>query len=79
VSAIPSSTWENVMSHPDQSYLLARSEQERARASQASDEIVRAIHLKLAHEYAMRAHGSEVATREDNEVLGLTAGRLRLL
>jgi hypothetical protein len=67
------------MSHPDQEYLLARAEQERAHAAQASDETVRAIHLKLAHEYAMRAHGSEVAARADNEVIGLTPSGLRLI
>jgi hypothetical protein len=67
------------MSHPDQDYLLARAEQERAQASQATDEIVRAIHLKLAHEYAMRAHGSDVAARADHEVLGLASGGLRLI
>jgi hypothetical protein len=67
------------MSHPDQDYLLARAEQERAHASKASDEIVRAIHLKLAHEYAMRAHSSEVAARADNEVMGLTSSVLRLI
>ena len=67
------------MSHPDQEYLLARAEEERAHASQASDEIVRAIHLKLAHEYSMRAHGSEVAARADHEVIGLTSSGLRLI
>jgi hypothetical protein len=41
------------MTNPDQEDLLARAEQERARATQASDELLRAIHLKLAHEYAM--------------------------
>ena len=59
------------MSQSDQEYLLARAEQERARASQASDEIVRAIHLKLAHEYATRAHAG-VSAKADTEVIGLT-------
>jgi hypothetical protein len=67
------------MTNPDQEDLLARAEQERARATQASDELVRAIHLKLAHGYAMRAHGIEVAARADNEVIGLTPSGLRLI
>jgi hypothetical protein len=67
------------MSHPDQDYLLARAEQERSRAAQSSDEIARAIHLKLAYEYATRAHGREVGERENNEVLGLASGGLKLL
>jgi hypothetical protein len=62
------------MSQSDQEYLLARAEQERARASEAPDEIARAIHLKLAHEYAIRAHVGDVSSRADNDVIGLTSG-----
>jgi hypothetical protein len=51
------------MSQSDREDLLARAEQERARASQASDEIVRAIHLELAYEYSTRAHAGDVPTR----------------
>jgi hypothetical protein len=61
------------MSQSDQEYLLARAEQERARASQASDEIVRAIHLKLAYEYSTRAHAGGVPARAEPEVFGLTS------
>jgi hypothetical protein len=61
------------MSQSDQEYLLARAEQERALASQASDEIVRAIHLKLAHEYSTRAYAGIVPARADSEVFDLTS------
>lgn len=59
----------------DQEYLLARAAQERALAANAADEIVRAVHLKLAHEYSARAHVSEVVTKADNDVIGLSIGR----
>ena len=62
------------MSHKDLDYLLARAAQERALASQASDEIVQQIHEKLAHEYEVRANVGEVASRADNDVSGLTSG-----
>jgi hypothetical protein len=59
------------MSHSDQEYLLARAERERDLAANAHDEIVRAIHLKLAHEYAVRAHIGEVARKADNDIIGI--------
>lgn len=58
----------------DQEYLLARAKQERAQAAKASDEIVRAIHLRLAHEYSTRAHGASVSAETDKEVIGLISG-----
>lgn len=61
------------MSHPDREYLLARAEEERESARKASDEIVRAVHLKLAHEYSVRAQGDGSATKADNHVFGLTS------
>lgn len=61
------------MSHPDREYLLARAEEERAIASETSDEIVRAIHLKLAHEYSMRAHSDVPASIAGDHVFGRTA------
>ena len=67
------------MGQSDQEYLLARAEQERERATSSSDEIVRAIHLKLAHEYAMRAHGNDILARSDDDVLGGVTSRLTLL
>lgn len=67
------------MDQSDQEYLLARAEQERALASKATDEIVRAIHLKLAHEYATRAHGEGTAASGQGNVLGGTASRLTIL
>ena len=65
------------MGQLDQEYLLARAEQERARASESSDEIARAIHLKLAHEYSMRAHGLGTPASADSDVLGLAPSGLR--
>ncbi|WP_426266483.1 hypothetical protein [Sphingomonas sp. LHG3443-2] len=67
------------MGQTDQEYLLARAEQERELASRSADELVRAIHLKLAHEYAMRAHGNDLLSRRDDDVLGGTASRLTML
>lgn len=67
------------MGQSDQDYLLARSEQERELASRSADEIVRAVHLKMAHEYAMRAYGNDPLLRNDNEVIGGAASRLTLL
>ena len=67
------------MGQSDQDYLLARAEQERELASRSADEIVRAIHLKLAHEYATRAHGNDLLSRDDNDVLGGAVSRLTLL
>jgi hypothetical protein len=64
------------MAQSDQEYLLARAEQERALASETSDEIARAMHLKLAFEYSMRAHQGGVAAGADNEVLGLALRQL---
>lgn len=61
------------MSLSDHDYLLARAAQERALAADAADEIVRAVHLKMAHEYSVRAHGSEVETRADYDVIGLAS------
>lgn len=66
------------MGQTDKDYLLARAEQEREMASRSADEIVRAIHLKLAHEYATRAHGNDLS-RSDDDVLGGSTSRLRLL
>jgi len=67
------------MGQADRDYLLARAEQERARAGETSDEIVRAIHLKLAHEYSVRAHRGDDAPGGDNDVLGGASSRLTLL
>ena len=67
------------MAQSDQDYLLARAEQERARASESTDEIARAIHLKLAHEYAQRAHGLNEAAPSRDDVLGGPASRLTIL
>jgi hypothetical protein len=67
------------MGQSDLDYLLARAEQERELASRSADEIVRAIHLKMAHEYAMRAHGNDLLSRNDNDVLGGSVSRLTLL
>jgi hypothetical protein len=67
------------MGQSDQEYLLARAEQERERATKSSDEIVRAIHLKLAHEYAVRAHNSDILARNDDDVVGGMTSRLTLL
>ena len=66
------------MGQSDQEYLLARAEQERALASETSDKIVRALHLKRAYEYHLRAHGSLVAGGADIEVLGLALRELSL-
>ncbi len=66
------------MSQADQDHLLMRAEQERALASKASDEIVRAIHLKLAFEYSMRAHRIGVAPGGDNEVPGIALQQLKI-
>lgn len=63
----------------DRAYLLARAEQERLRASQAPDEIVRAIHLKLAFEYATRADGGGTPAVADDESLGRNTGALRIV
>jgi hypothetical protein len=67
------------MGQSDQDYLLARAEQEREQASRSSNEIVRAVHLKLAHEYAMRAHHDDIHWGSDNDVLGGATSRLTLL
>jgi hypothetical protein len=64
------------MSQSDQEYLLARAEQERALASGSADEIARAMHLKLANEYAMRAHGGGTAAGADIELVGLALREL---
>jgi hypothetical protein len=61
------------MSQEDRDYLLTRAAQERALARQASDEIVRGIHEKLAHEYEVRADVREVTAKADNDVIGLTS------
>jgi hypothetical protein len=63
------------MSQKDQEYLLERAAQERAIASIAPNEIVREVHLRLAHEYEARANVSEVARRADNDVLGRISSR----
>lgn len=62
------------MSQSDREYLLVRAAQERAKAEQASDEIVRRIHEKLAREYEVRANIQEVAAKADNDVIGPTSG-----
>jgi hypothetical protein len=67
------------MGQADQDYLLARAEREREMASKSVDEIVRAIHLKMAHEYAERAHGNGLRSESDNDVLGGAVSRLTLL
>ena len=46
----PFITEDAAMGRSDQEYLLAGAEQERALASETSDEIVRALHLKRAYE-----------------------------
>jgi hypothetical protein len=61
------------MSQEDRDYLLTRAAQERALAEQASDEIVREIHEKLAHAYEVRASGSELTARAANHVYGATS------
>lgn len=66
------------MGQIDTDYLIARAEQERELAAQSSDEIVRAIHLKMAHEYAMRAHSGMELSRDDNEASGSGESRLTL-
>jgi DNA-binding helix-hairpin-helix protein with protein kinase domain len=71
-------TEEAAMGQADKDYLLARAKQERALASETSDEIVRALHLKRAHEYSMLAHSSGVAAGADSEVLGLALRELRM-
>jgi hypothetical protein len=65
------------MGQSDQEYLLARAEQEREIACRSSDEIVRAIHLKLAFEYSMRAQGSGTWPIGDSEIIGYPIGNLR--
>ena len=59
------------MSQSDREYLLARAARERAIAAQASDQIVRNVHERLAHEYEVRANVDEVAARADNDVIGM--------
>lgn len=63
----------------DRAYLLARAEEERLRASQAPNDIVRAIHLKLAFEYATRADGGGTPAVADDEIIGRNDGGLRIL
>lgn len=67
------------MGQSDQEYLLARAEQERMQASRSADEMVRAIHLQLAHEYSARAYGSGTPPVADSDVLGSVTSRLALL
>lgn len=62
------------MGQSDPEHLLARAQEERELAAKCFDEIVRAGHLKLAHEYAMRAHGNDKAG-SDNDVLREQASR----
>ncbi len=68
-----------MMSQSDREHLLARAEQERELASRSADEMVRAIHLKLAHECAMLAHGDDLSSTGDDDVLGGNASRVTLL
>ena len=56
------------MGQSDQEHLLACAERERELAARSFDEMVRATHLKLAHEYAMRAHGDDLLARGDDAV-----------
>lgn len=59
------------MSTEDRDYLLARAAKERAMAEEAPAGQVREIHLRLAHEYEVRANVRDVASRADNDALGL--------
>lgn len=42
-------------------------------AEQAPDAVIREIHLRLAHEYEVRANVSDVASRADNDAFGLSS------
>jgi hypothetical protein len=55
------------MGQSDQEQLLACAVRERELAARSFDEMVRATHLKLAHEYAMRAHGEDLLARVVHE------------
>jgi hypothetical protein len=56
------------MGQSGQEHLLACAERERELAARSFDEMVRATHFKLAHEYAMRAHGEDLLARGDDAV-----------
>ena len=59
--------------------LPAELEAMRQLGIKTTDEIVRAIHLKLAHEYATRAHGTGTTASGQGDVLGGAASRLTIL
>jgi hypothetical protein len=62
------------MSHADREYLLARAQQERTLAEQASSEVAREVHLRLARKYEVRANIEHVRVRAENDVLGVSDG-----
>jgi hypothetical protein len=55
----------------DRTYLLARAAEERQRAAAAANSNAREVHLRLAHEYEVRANIETVTERADNDVLGV--------
>lgn len=60
------------MSQSERHYLLARAERERRSAAEAPDDVVRSIHLRLAHEYDVRANVADVRSKADNDDEGLS-------
>jgi hypothetical protein len=63
------------MSQSETEYLLVRAAQERAKAAETTNEVVREIHERLACQYEVRANISKVTGRADNDVLGVTFSR----
>lgn len=61
------------MSDSEHNYMLKRAAQEKALADEATDEFVRAIHLRLAQEYSMRAHGNYVDHRSSDHAFAATS------
>lgn len=61
------------MRKSEKEYLLTRAAQERSQAENASDELIREIHLKLAHEYTSRAEVEYIDERPGDHVYGATS------
>jgi hypothetical protein len=61
------------MDSSDRDYLIGRAERERRLAAEAASEVARDVHLRLAHEYDVRANVSRVAARADNDLIAATS------
>jgi hypothetical protein len=68
----PTQSGKKAVARSDREYLLARARQERAMAAETPDEVVSEIHLRLAHEYEVRANVREVQANAANDVTSFT-------